>query len=350
VTFLLASTSLWSLSRHDTLRESATFASVLVIVSFAVVRLRAEPLGSGLLGALAVLVPGMLVVTIAVIVGDHSRAVAEGGGVSGFVNGPNALGLLVALSLAFLLAHRWVAERWSLLGLTMGVVAFVVTLSASRTGYVALLAALLVYETGRRRWPRLALGLCAALAGAALAVVWAPDVPTLGRPLADRAQVTELFGGGRPAGQSLFGALTGARDEAWREAVALLPRRPLLGSGFGTGSDVFEHDGVRSRFRNFVGAFDPHANVHEAYLQVLLELGIPGGIVFLAPLLAAFGATLAGLQRGWRSRLEGACGATLAASLVCALFESVFAGFGAMTLLTWLAAAGVGLLPLLEGE
>jgi O-antigen ligase len=354
VTVILTATSAWSIAPHETLRESVTFGSVLVVVAVAVIELRRGG-GERLLEALAVLVPAELLLTLVVIVGDHAHAVAEGGGVSGFVNGANAFGVILALQMPFLVAARRVRGNLILLAVSVALVTFVVTLSGSRTGLLALVAGAAAVELGRRRWASLATTVVVALAAATLAVLWTPPIATLGRPiLTNKAQAhgSQIFGGDRGRDQSRFGALVGGRDEAWRVAGDLLSREPLHGTGFGTGSEIFEHYGVRHRFTNFVGAFDPTANVHEAYLQELLELGFPLGLLFFVLPAAAFVAATRRLFSVWPTDIDAALGGAVFAAVAAGLFESVFAGFGSMTLLAWLATCGVLLrgAPWVEGR
>ena len=378
-TAVLSATAIWSFEPHATLREAATFGSALTIVGFAITRARGDEDGrEGLARALGVIPLGALAATLLVILLAHGQAVAEGGGVSGFMNGPNSLGILVSISVGFLFVVPKVDRNLSLLAACVAVLAFVLTLSASRTGMLAAAAAFAVCEGGRRQWRKLTVGFAAALIAGTVAVVWVPNIATLGRPLvvpvkasASRKpppavatpsrrpvvpardsqtsstlqpkgppQVTQIFGG-RVHDQSRFSALVGARDEAWQEAVHLLGRRPLLGSGFGTGDEIFQHDHVRGHFRYFVGAFDSQANVHDAYLQALLEIGILGGLLFIMPAFLA----LASVGISWFQRClapsDAAFAAATVASAICSIFESMLAGFGAMTLLAWLSFAMV---------
>lgn len=355
VTFVLAATSAWSLSRHSTLREAVTFGSVLVVAAFTGVNLRRGRVqGDILVRSLAPIVPGILLVTLLVIAGEHSAAVAQGGGVSGLVNGPDALGIIIALALPFLVVDRLLA-RPVVLVTVLAVVGFVVTLSGSRTGLVASAIVVGIAELGRRRWRRLGLGVAALVAGAVLAVSWTPSIPTLGQPIAPTTpgsrrapslppsvppQAKQLLGGSRPAGQSRFSSYVGARDEAWREAVRLIAKRPVVGNGFGTGSLLFDHYGSQSHFRYFVGKFASGVNPHNGYLQEILELGVFGGAVFLLPILASLGFVLARLCRGFGSAPEAAFAALVGAGAFASMFESVLAGLGVMTMLTWIGVAG----------
>lgn len=354
VTAVLLASAGWSFEPHTTIRGAITFGSALAVVAFAAACSAAENGGRERLArALAVLAPAALALSLLLVVFDHRSAVAEGGGVSGFANGPNSLGLLLALSIGFLFAAPLVDCSTTWMVATVTVFAFAITLSANRTGMLATALAFAVYEIGMRRWRRLALGLAVAAVVGVVAVEWAPNVATFGRPLsvstttsgsqatpsqATPSQVKQLFGG-RASDQSELSSLVGARDEAWREAGKLLARRPILGSGFATGGEIFAHYDVRSHFRYFVGAFYPNANVHDAYLQELLELGVAGGLLFILPALLSFVLVIAALRRGWQSPGEAAFGASAVVALVGAVFESLLAGFGAMTLLAWLSFA-----------
>jgi O-Antigen ligase len=365
-TVLLAVTSAWSLAPRTTLKETVSFAAVLMTVGFVASRLQHDPHeADGVVRALAPIVPAAFLLSLFLILAEHSQAVAQGGGSSGFMNGANALGILTAPALPFLLAQPAIASRMLPLAVTIAVVTFVVTLSAARTGIAGVALGLVVFELGRRRWLRLGLGLAVWLAAAALAVEWAPAVPTLGAPLpalvvpaptsnpastpspaapsgpAPPVQATRLFGQARSPDESLLSALVGARDEAWKEAVRLVPKRPAFGNGFGTGSLLFDHYGSRRHFHYFVGAYFSGVNVHDAYLQEILELGVVGGPLFLAPAVLALLLVLAGLRRGWASTAEAALAASLAAVLFCAIFESTLAEFGPMTMLAWLSTVGV---------
>jgi hypothetical protein len=352
ITLVLAATSAWSLSRHATLREAMTFGSVLVVAAFVGANLRrGSREGEVLVRSLAPIVPVVLLATLLVIIGEHSAAVAQGGGVSGLVNGPDALGIILALALPFLMVDRLLARSVVRVGVLV-VVAFVVTLSGSRTGFVATAIVVGVVELGQRRWLRLGLGLAAVVAGAGLAVIWTPSIPTLGRPIAPVTtqapslapsvppQAKQLLGGSRPAGQSRFSSYVGARDEAWREAVRLIAKRPVVGNGFGTGSLLFDHYGSQSHFRYFVGKFASGVNPHNAYLQELLELGVFGGAMFLLSILLSLGVVLTRLRTGFGSEAEAALAALVVAAAFASMFESVLAGFGVMTMLTWIGVVG----------
>jgi O-antigen ligase len=341
---VLAATALWSVDPSSSIREVVKFIAVVLVAACVGGLVQSSRAAARrLANALALLAPGALACAALAVVGA-SVASSDRAGTSGFFNGPNLLGMFLALTLPFLLMHPFVRER---LGLTLAAVAavsLVSALSASRTGLLAVVVAIVVLGIGARarRWLLLCVAVCAV--SIAAAHVSSPQVPTLGDPIIRGApdQVDQLFGEQRPSDQSLISALVGARDEGWLEAMRLLSERPFAGHGFGTGSMLFDRYESRERFTYFVGAFAEGVNPHNSYLQLLLELGIVVGILFLLPLLLA--AVLAGklVASGRADAPLLAFGSTLIACLVTALFESTLTQFGSLTLLTWISAAAIG--------
>ena len=342
LTVAVASTMFWSVDPSYTSVEVVKFAAVLLVAACvgALVQ-RSGTEAARLTTAFAVLAPGAVACSLlAALVawGDESVDTA---GASGFFNGPNVLGIFLALSLPFLLVHPFVRRRLVATLTCVAAVAFVSALSAGRTGLLALLVAVTVLALGARRPRLLILGIGVCAVSIAVALAWSPRIPTLGSPITGPNQVDQLLGGSRPGNQSRLSALVGARDEGWAEAIRLLDERPLGGHGFGTGSTLFDRYGSHERFTYFVGAFAEGVNPHNSYLQMLLELGFLLSLIFFAPLL--FAAAVA-----WRlvasGRADGprlAFCAALAAGIVAAGFESTLTQFGALTLLSWVSAAAV---------
>ena len=223
----------------------------------------------------------------------------------------------------------------------------------SRAGMLSLAVGLLVLGAvlgpGRLLAAALAPLLGAAIAGAGL-VPSMPLTSAPGRPLATLALaaglvVTALLAPRGPrrrarsttmavaviAGLLLAGAgLTAAVSEvvalradagasprvrAAEAALRLVADHPLTGVGPG-------HGGVR--WGGWDGATMTMRFVHNEYLQVLLELGIPGLLV----LLVLLGSVVATLRQAWqrpsRDALTGAVAAALAAAAVHAGFDFVW--------------------------
>lgn len=345
----LALTAVWSIAPRTTLRDLLVgFAPVTAVASLVAVRAAVDvsavtdlAIAFALLGPIAVAV-SLLAAALGAEVGDQL------GGVSGVFNGPNYLGALVALTLPFLLAARPVVTSPAMMLAVCGGFSLLVAVSGARAALVGVLAGSFVVVLGASRRRILVAGAAACiLAASALVAVWSPSLPTIGEPTGLVGEAGGSAGGnisgqrGRTAEQSRVGALLGGRDEAWREGAALVGRRPVLGNGFGTGELLYEHYGVRGRFHSFVGVISPRANQHDSYLQAVLELGVVGALLFLAPLAAA--AFLGGRQtlRRRASTAEVAFTGSLVAGLCIAVFESSLTETGAITMLTWVAAGAL---------
>jgi O-antigen ligase len=144
-------------------------------------------------------------------------------------------------------------------------------LTQSRLSYLAVALALLLVGTTLGRWPRL-LAILVLLAGAGLVAYYGID----------------------RVGQAIFGigsleALTDdaswvGRVEIWRRALRVIRDHPLTGVGFDALFPV-----IHARYPTFYHvAGHSLAHAHNVFLQVALDLGLPGLAAF-AWLLVAFG-------------------------------------------------------------
>jgi len=102
---------------------------------------------------------------------------------------------------------------------------------------------------------------------------------------------------------AMGGARTFEQDSRlalWPEVIERISERPLAGYGFGRGL-------LRESLRDELGAIDPFLwHAHNIFLEALLQLGIPGLVLFVL-LLGAL------LREGWRLACDGdalraACG------------------------------------------
>ncbi len=154
-------------------------------------------------------------------------------------------------------------------------------LTGSKGGALATLAGLVavVLLVGRRRGLRtlLALGLMLGLGG--LVVLQS------GVLLGDRLADVQL---GEREGQ-------GDRLALYALALQQIAERPLAGSGLGSFAGVF----LEQRGPQFGLSEVNHVRVHNSYLEVLMEAGLPAGLLLLALPAIAFFLQLRGLsQRG----------------------------------------------------
>ena len=123
---------------------------------------------------------------------------------------------------------------------------------------------------------RLAVPLVAVAALTVVFQAWHPDL-TPSHQLAEPTFTSpgRLLGGHSAPGQSTFGMLVSGRNEAWSATIDLIEERPVVGYGFGTGDRLLDP----SEFKHFAGI-----SPHNAYLQAVLELGLLGALLLLAPL------------------------------------------------------------------
>jgi ABC-type amino acid transport substrate-binding protein len=137
------------------------------------------------------------------------------------------------------------------------------------------------------------------------------------------------------APESFIGRLTGARSEAWRASARLVAAKPVLGYGFGVGDRLFSRYPEKADFSFFQGD-----NPNNAYVQLVTELGIVGGLLFVLPLALALHAGFRVLRDvdGWAP--QAAFPVVLFVGCVAALVESILTSAGApWELLIWSAAA-----------
>lgn len=177
-----------------------------------------------------------------------------------------ALVMVIPISVALLLytpspERAWIGwlrgKGW--IALALGGMVITLILTQSRGAYLALVAALLVVCTPRFRWMLALVALLAIAFSLALA----------------------RFGPG-PIMEGLFttGALGGweGRREVWSRAIYMIQDFPYTGIGLGTFSRVAPV--MYPYFLLGPDADVPHA--HNLFLQVAVDLGIPGLLAFLA--------------------------------------------------------------------
>lgn len=285
---LAATSALWSETPSVTLRRSFALAGTTVVGLAIADRLRPV----GVFEATRKVVLLIAVVSLVLYVLGDPRALDEvHGTLRGVVISKNTLGRILAVGLittagiAYLDRTRW---RVCFASAAPMVVALVLTDSAgglllSIIGLGAI-GALGIWRSRRDR-----LALCTVLAaGLGIGILAFPN----GISLEDVTQVS-----GRDT------TLTG-RTEIWEESVLAAGERPLSGYGFGVfwgvgGGGVESNEAARIRARLAV----PVANAHNGFLDVTLDLGIPGAIVAALVLAAA---ARRGLQDGRAGRVDGA--------------------------------------------
>lgn len=267
--FALASV-LWSAAPGATLTATFGFVWVQVIGLYLArytlndqLRLIASALG---ITALVCLVIGLIAPEVGVLQG------LDQGAWKGIFNSKNLLGRYMVLSaLVFLLLAissmklRWL--MWSGFGLSL----FLIMLSTSKSALVLLLTflpLLLVYTTLRwsYSWIVPFLFISFVTAGGSLAILLVSRAETIVNAL----------------GKDL--TLTG-RTELWAALLDKIWERPWLGYGYG-GFWHRTQEGESADIWAITGWQPPHA--HNGYLEILIELGLVGLLLFALIFLAAF--------------------------------------------------------------
>jgi putative inorganic carbon (hco3(-)) transporter len=175
-----------------------------------------------------------------------------------------ALVVLLPCALAPLL-FGWQQLRWferTLVGLAAAAMLGVLILTKSRGGLMALGAMLVVLIVLRWRWGWLAVPLAVLAAG--LAIWWIGEVRVV-----EALSATQTLGG------------MDGRLEVWSRALYMLQDFPFTGIGMGTFQQV-----ANRLYPFFLAGPDaevPHA--HNIFLQVGVDLGLPGLVAWLALLI-----------------------------------------------------------------
>lgn len=208
-----------------------------------------------------------------------------------------ALFLLPAAALALWIPNR--PLRWTAIGVT-ALLGFTLLLSQSRGAWVAVAGGLAIMPWLRyRRWWGLVL---AVLAIALVLVVF------LG-PVGLESIVFPVDAGDEISVNTLPGRL-----EIWTRAIALLRDFGLTGGGAGN----FEQVLLTLYPPFFTGIMGGFGHAHNVYLQIAVDFGLPGLVVFLAFLVGLAASLVTATGVGKAIPAEGAL-----ASLAVGLFGSV---------------------------
>ena len=202
------------------------------------------------------------------------------GRLTGSIGDPNAEATVFAASIPLLIGLVGVSRqsaRTKLIAVVVGIILFAGLVSTlSREGLVALAAVMVGAVLFGGRWRRRAAVLLVIGVGATVGYFFVLA------PLAARQRVTM--------------ADTSGRSSIWTVAWRVVEAHPVLG----VGNDNFIL--VESRYLNRPGAvlatyiIGTPKVVHNAYLEALVDLGVPGVLTLLAVLLGSVGA---GIRAAW---------------------------------------------------
>lgn len=272
----------WSASSSTALESVMRYAldACLLPIAFTAVRDRRD-----VVRVLGAIVAGATVAAISAIVAPPPPESADFGRATGTVGDANELAaaLLVglAIAVAFAVNRHFSAPLRALAGIAAALCLTGILVSLSRGGLIGVAAALVIAVAVGGRWRRRVLALCGSLA--ALAAGYYAFFASL--PAQERVL---NVGGGNGTG----------RLELWTVALRMIAAHPL--NGVGTGQ--FPISSVHYLLRP--GLFETGAFIlstpkvtHNTYLNVVAELGIVGGALFVAILIFCLGCMLLAVKR-----------------------------------------------------
>ena len=354
---LAAASTAWSVDPTLTVLRTAALALTLAagigLASIGAARpsVVVEVLRALLLGAAAVALLGLLILSLSHDLAVQPASLQYGARYRGVGQNPNTVALLLALAVPLSL---WAFDRArTVVGKVAAVAAFVlfdasIVASGARGPLLAAFVGSLLYLAVRLRATR-ARSIAAAVAvlvlvlDAGLTQLPKPLPPGSGptrqrlsspappqpnvelvQPLAD--EVGAAAGGS--VHRSLFG--TSGRLGAWRGALGQAAHRPVAGYGFGTEDRVFV-----DRYYGFDSSLPENS-----YIGTVLQLGVVGALAFAALLAAVAAAGIRALRAALPGRLEAAAGASVfVAGLVLAVTQSYLTSVGNVATVTfWVAA------------
>jgi putative inorganic carbon (hco3(-)) transporter len=272
----------WSDSGPLALESVMRYAlnAFLIPIAFTAVRDRRDAVH-----VLAAIVAGASVAAVSAILSPPAAESAVAGRATGTVGDPNELaaGLLIGLALAVAFAvNRHITAPLRRLAAAAAVLCLAgILFSLSRGGLVGVAAALVLAVVVGGRWRARAVALCGTVA--LLAVGYFAFFASL--PAKER--VLNIGGGGG----------TGRLD-LWTVGLRMIAAHPLNGVGSGQFANSSVHYLLRPGLIES-GAFilSTPKVAHNTYLNIVSELGVVGGILFLATLIFSVGCAFLAVKR-----------------------------------------------------
>jgi putative inorganic carbon (HCO3(-)) transporter len=226
---------------------------------------------------------------------------------------PNVLAgnviILLPIPLGLLL-FDWAMLRWPyrlFAALALLVMVAVLILTLSRGSWVAL--AVVTLGMGMLRWRR---GWALAVLAVVLLAFW---IQTAGA-----AKIASIL-----ASSNTLGTVEG-RVEVWSRAIYMIQDFPFTGIGMGSFGDLAD---ILYPFFSFPAQSVPHA--HNLFLQVAVDLGIPGLIAWVAVFILASASAWLAYRQGLARRDRWLAG--LGAGLVCS--QAALVVHGMTDAVTW---------------
>ena len=236
-----------------------------------------------------------------------------GGRFAGIFGNPNGLGVMSAIILPLSLCQFLETKKKSALFL-FSMIALSLLLSAARGSINATVIALayLIYVTSKKYRHLVFLASMSFI----FILIWA--IETLIKQFFLHYIRVESI------------PILGGRLEVWPVAIKLIMDKPLFGYGFGTEDKLLA-------LKQIVLTKHSGAYIHNSYLGMLLQLGLPGFIIFFIPLFILLFKELFSKQESQTPLLRYALRASLIAGLICCFYESwIYSVGNAMAFPFWI--------------
>lgn len=272
----------WSESRPLALESVMRYSldAFLIPIAFAALRNRKDAIN-----ALAALVAGASLAAASAVVSPPAAESAIAGRAAGTVGDPNELAaaLIIGLAVAGAFAvNRHVGGFWRLLAAGAAALCLAgILISLSRGGLIGLAGALVVAVIVGGRWRGRVLALCFTLVLCAVGYfVFFASLPA-------KERVLNISGGGG----------TGRLD-LWTVGLRMIEAHPLNGIGTGQFAGSSVHYLLRPGLIQS-GAFilETPKVAHNTYLNIVAELGILGGLLFVSILVFSATCALLSIRR-----------------------------------------------------
>lgn len=265
-----------------------TLDAFLLAIAFTAVRDRRDAIR-----ILAVIVAGATVAAVSAIASPPPPESAVFGRATGTVGDPNelaaALVVGLAIAVAFAVNRHISTPLRALSGISAALCLSGILLSLSRGGLIATACALVVAVAVGGRWRGRVLALCGTLA------IMAVGYFALFASLPAKQRVLDVGSGGG----------TGRLD-LWTVGLRMIDAHPLNGVGSGQFALSSVHYLLRPGLIQS-GAFilSTPKVAHNTYINIVAELGVVGGLLFVAILIFCVGCALRAVQLVRRAGDEG---------------------------------------------
>ncbi|MBK6929594.1 MAG: O-antigen ligase family protein [Saprospirales bacterium] len=176
--------------------------------------------------------------------------------------------------------YRRYSGPWWVLATGIALLVLGINFAYTRAAYVALAAAIVIYWVIRKRFIRGTLLVFGIVVAGVLASVTSRDNWLEFAPDFERAVTHTRFDNLQDATTKLEDISTMERVYRWVAAAYMIQDRPL--TGFGPGNFYFNYQKYTvSSFKTYVSDNPERSGIHNYYLMVTVEQGIPGFLFFL---------------------------------------------------------------------